>query len=173
MVEKVGRKAEQGFTLIELMIVVLIIAILIAIAIPTFLGARRRSQDAQAKSHVRAGLVAEKTYYTDVSEYTSSTVELGKIESALAWGTADAQTRGVIVENVAPAPSGQGLVLKSLSRSGTLFCLSDLAVAFDYTPQGYPITAPGTWYSKRESATSGSDCKSLVWEPSSTGWAYS
>jgi type IV pilus assembly protein PilA len=39
------RSGEAGFTLIELMVVVLIIAILIAIAIPTFLGARSRAQD--------------------------------------------------------------------------------------------------------------------------------
>ncbi|MGH2673324.1 MAG: prepilin-type N-terminal cleavage/methylation domain-containing protein, partial [Actinomycetota bacterium] len=39
------RKDEEGFTLIELMVVVLIIGILIAIALPTFLGARARAQD--------------------------------------------------------------------------------------------------------------------------------
>ncbi|MFM7616128.1 MAG: prepilin-type N-terminal cleavage/methylation domain-containing protein, partial [Actinomycetes bacterium] len=44
---------EQGFTLIELMVVVLIIAILIAIAIPTFLGARQRAQDRAAQSSLR------------------------------------------------------------------------------------------------------------------------
>ena len=48
--------SEEGFTLIELMVVVLIIAILIAIAIPTFLGARQRAQDRAAQSDLRNGL---------------------------------------------------------------------------------------------------------------------
>src|SRR5829696_589473 len=43
-----SRSGQAGFTLIELMVVVLIIAILIAIAIPTFLGARSRAQDRAA-----------------------------------------------------------------------------------------------------------------------------
>src|SRR5438477_3439735 len=41
---------EEGFTLIELMVVVLIIAILIAIAIPTFLGAKSRAQDKASRT---------------------------------------------------------------------------------------------------------------------------
>ena len=49
---------EGGFTLIELMVVVLIIAILIAIAIPTFLGARTRAQDRAAQASLRNALVA-------------------------------------------------------------------------------------------------------------------
>ena len=64
-----SRDQEEGFTLIELMVVVLIIAILIAIAIPTFLGARQRAQDRAAQSDLRNGLTAEKTVYTDNQTY--------------------------------------------------------------------------------------------------------
>ena len=48
---------ERGFTLIELMVVVMIIAILVGIAIPAFLGARKRAQDTAAKSNLRNALV--------------------------------------------------------------------------------------------------------------------
>jgi prepilin-type N-terminal cleavage/methylation domain-containing protein len=45
-------EAERGFTLIELMIVVLIIAMLIAIGLPTWTAARERADDAEALSLV-------------------------------------------------------------------------------------------------------------------------
>src|SRR2546427_6585385 len=76
MIEKIARKMDQdekGFTLIELMVVVLIIAILIAIAVPTFLGARQRAQDRAAQSNLRNGYTAAKTVYTDTQDYTQVT----------------------------------------------------------------------------------------------------
>jgi type IV pilus assembly protein PilA len=82
-------KDEEGFTLIELMVVVLIIAILIAIAIPTFLGARNRANSRAAQSSLRNALTAGKTIFTDGQDYTQATVAaLGTAEPALSFAAA-------------------------------------------------------------------------------------
>src|SRR5262249_17508349 len=52
---------EQGFTLIELMMVVLIIAILVAVLVPVFLGASNRAKDRAMQSSLRNALIAAKT----------------------------------------------------------------------------------------------------------------
>src|SRR5438445_417038 len=62
-------REDKGFTLIELMVVVLIIAILIAIAIPTFLGARKRAQDRAAQANLRQTVTAGKVIFTDNESY--------------------------------------------------------------------------------------------------------
>src|SRR2546428_12715179 len=83
-------REDEGFTLIELMVVVLIIAILIAIAIPTFLGARQRAQDRAAESSLRNGLTAAKTIFTDAEDYTQATVAaLGAVEPSLQFKAAN------------------------------------------------------------------------------------
>jgi type IV pilus assembly protein PilA len=88
--DRLQRKDDEGFTLIELMVVVLIIAILIAIAIPTFLGARGRAQDRAAQSSLRNSVTAAKAIYTDDEDYADATIaEMNDSEPAIQFTTTE------------------------------------------------------------------------------------
>ena len=128
------RDDEQGFTLIELMVVVLIIAILIAIAIPTFLGARQRAQDRAAQSDLRNGLTAEKTVYTDNQAYDATAANMKAIESSLDWGG----KLTVVVGDAVNAGDKGVVCLSEASKSGKTFAIGDVAAG----------GSAGTYYGK-------------------------
>ena len=160
-----GRE-EGGFTLIELMVVVLIIAILIAIAIPTFLGARKRAQDKQAQSNLRNALTAEKTIYVDNQAYSADVAANGAlkgIESALDWGQPDAATRGVdtpVLGDAVLLNDNGCVILESDSKSGTKFFLMDIATG----------AGAGTYYATDVAAPA---CPAVNTAPAAATWGAS
>lgn len=70
------KKMNQGFTLIELMIVVAIIAIIAAIAIPNLLRARMQSNESSAIGNLRTIVGSEVAYHAANYEYTADFADL-------------------------------------------------------------------------------------------------
>jgi type IV pilus assembly protein PilA len=71
MFQLMKRKNTKGFTLIELMIVVAIIGILAAIAIPNFLKFQAKSKQSEAKTNLKAIYTAQTGYYGENNTYNT------------------------------------------------------------------------------------------------------
>ncbi|HET9075504.1 MAG TPA: prepilin-type N-terminal cleavage/methylation domain-containing protein [Acidimicrobiales bacterium] len=141
--EQRRNRDDQGFTLIELMVVVLIIAILLAIAIPTFLGARNQANSRAVQSTLRNALTAEQTYYTNNQSFgdTTTSPNINSIEPNITWATAAApnspNTVGVyIYASSAVAGSPDDVVwLQAMGKDGKCYTVyqTNAAGATGYT----------------------------------------
>jgi type IV pilus assembly protein PilA len=76
-------KDEDGFTLVELLVVVFIIGLLAAIAISSFLSQRSKAQDAEAKQVIRTASHALQVFHMDHDTYDADVADLVQIEPSL------------------------------------------------------------------------------------------
>src|SRR5919109_3059166 len=126
MLPKLRQRAqdEKGFALIELLVVILIIGILAAIALPAFLNQRSKAQDTEAKTAARTAQTAMETYYTDNQTYQCNTACVKLIEPALNEGVANAGlaiTTGAQDYTVTVTQAKTGSVFRiSKSATGTV-----------------------------------------------------
>lgn len=120
------RSLEDGFTLVELLVVVVIVAILAGVAIPTFLQQRERAWESAVRSELRSAVVALESRRAELGSYDAEAI------TSSTWGYV----------------SGEGTSLSTVSMTDTAYCLvahygepeaSEPAAQF-WVESGGPIT---------------------------------
>ena len=88
MLRKLISKKEEGFTLIELMIVIAIIGVLAAIAIPNFISYRNKSYCTQVEGDAKTVMASLASYFSNPAHQTVPTIGgFGKDEPKISVGT--------------------------------------------------------------------------------------
>jgi type IV pilus assembly protein PilA len=139
---------EEGFSLIELLVVIMIIGVLAAIAIPAFLSQTGKAYDVSAKSQVRTAQTAIEAYVTDHGgSYAGATVsDLIAIEPTLR------DTGPAALTSVSPNGTTGYTIVSTANGTGDQFTItvSDGGVRHTCTPGsgvGHPGGCPasGNW----------------------------
>jgi type II secretory pathway pseudopilin PulG len=126
-------RQEEGFGLVELVTVVLIMGILITAALVSMLGSQKRTQNRAAQPNLRSALIAAKTYFSDGDTYLgffatcAPPARCGQtIEPSLDWtGGSPASVGKISVSQV----TSTGVTLTTKAQSGNSYCITDDSAA--------------------------------------------
>ena len=128
MLQKLRKKNQKGFTLIELMIVIAIIGILAAIAIPNFLSYRKKGQDSAAQAAAKNFYNTTMAYFADVTS-TGTAVTPANEEGGYTIDTT------VIAVTGGPSLDDDG--------SGTVTMAADLVFSHTGSSSSYQLDTAG------------------------------
>ncbi len=115
-------RQERGFTLIELVVVLAILGILIALAVPRYLGARKKAYKAEADNVLQEAKTLEWAYYQQYNLFDTTGNNIGLVTpGGMHWGS--------------PAISGTNNALVTMSMTGGVSPLAagDIVSIFLYS----------------------------------------
>ena len=121
-----NRRNRKGFTLAELLIVVAIIAVLVAIAVPLFVGSLNKAKEARDNANIRAVRGAAAVYVLEKADDTASV-----------W-TTNAKANGWIV--TAEITANGEIVSMNVTPKADATAKTDTCVASSTTTGGFTVT---------------------------------
>ena len=107
-------RAESGFSLIEVLVVVILLGILAAISLPLFLGQTEQGDDASAKSNARGLATAVEHCFTETDDYAECDTQPQLEISGLSWGAGEGQVQVI-------SAATREFAVRSVSRNGHRF----------------------------------------------------
>ncbi len=115
-----NRRLQDGYTIMEITVVILIIGILFSLAVVSYAGARNSGFDTEAKVNLRSGVTAAQAYYTghDSSYKNMNALELSELAKGVGFRDGDVNSNNdVYVSNT----TANGFILSCRSASGIVF----------------------------------------------------
>jgi len=90
------KRSRKGFTLVELLVVIVVLAVLAAIVLPKFVGAGTRSKESALKSDLKLIRNAVTLFYNDTGAYPASTAGLSATSAPAAGLASDGTAKSII-----------------------------------------------------------------------------
>ena len=132
-----GRAAQRGFTLMELMIVLVIVGILVAIAAPSYTNYVMRSNRAVAKAKLLEIAARQESYFADNKQYTSNLTKLGYLADTVGvdrdYKLTSAGAAGAVYTIVAVTPTPTTFTLNATPINSQIDDTQCSAISVDST----------------------------------------
>jgi len=160
----------SGFTLVELMIVVLVASILIGVAVPTYQSQVRHSRRTDAKTALLDIAVRQEKYLTLANSYTSTAANLGYSALPVTIGSGYYTLYVCLGTATTSTSTTASCTSEGTATTGTSFVVSAIPVAgtsqaSDSPCQYFAVDNTGTQFSSNSNAgTGGTATTSTCWQ---------